>query len=177
MIQKQFHHQNPTLVWVADHRSQKPTVHCPAHTQFSGLETVSFREPGGPESLLGHSVDFCVSQAALLVWECLSAVLIVYIRLGREERRKSGQFQGLPDSFALLTSCKELASQLENLSSPLENFVWLTFSSGWRVLSQRKLSHNTRHAAHLAVVSALQFVDFFVCLWLWKPMKNNCDKW
>lgn len=53
----------------------------------------------------------------------------------------------------------------------------MTLSSKWRVLSQRKLLHNTRHAAHIAVVSALELVDFSVCLWLWKPMKNNCGTW
>lgn len=52
----------------------------------------------------------CLSQAALLVWECLSAVFAAYVSSGREEFSESGQFQGLSEAFKLFTSWAQQAS-------------------------------------------------------------------
>ena len=72
---------------------------------FPGSLVSSFaRQHGLSGCLLGSSAGFCLFQVAWLVSECLSTVLSVGIHLGEGKLNESGQFQGLPKTFELLTS-------------------------------------------------------------------------
>lgn len=80
-------------------------------------------------------------QVTRLVWECLSAVLIVYICSEREGPSESGHFQGLPEAFESFTSCVEQASLEGGLFYLLSDHLDLTwFPPRWKDLVLGKMA-------------------------------------
>lgn len=107
MTQRQLYDQSPYQhgSWFTKAETLELTAQC---TDCLASCRVSFS---------GSSDSLSLLEASCFVRERLSAILAVYLCLGREEPSMSGQFQGLPEVSELFGPLQELPCRKECITT------------------------------------------------------------